>query len=193
MFCQACGANAPATYVAFHSTTGAVVIWQHTHIKGNMCKKCINRHFWEYTLSNLILGWWSLPTLVLTPCCIINNLVRYIVALFRLRKFQSAPASQQTARTEQTVPREAAQLSLHVGAQSVTLDRGRRIELSGGGLAEVSTNPNDASILGLKNISDRNWIATPPSGDPRQIEIGRSIRLIAGTRFDFGGTSGEIR
>jgi hypothetical protein len=164
--------------------------WQ--WIKRNMCKKCIRQYFWEHTLATLTLGWWSVPSLFLTPCIVIHNIVRYNVAQFRLRKALSVPASQEAAMTAQTVARTA-QFSLHVGAQLVSLDSGRRIELSGRGLAEVSANPNDASILGLKNISDRNWVATLPDGRPREIEVGRSIQLIAGTRLDFGGTTGEIR
>ncbi|HEY9605899.1 MAG TPA: hypothetical protein V6C85_30110 [Allocoleopsis sp.] len=60
-------------------------------------------------------------------------------------------------------------------------------------VAEVSHNPKDPSILGLKNTSHRAWVATLPGGERKQIESGRSIKLAAGTRINFGSTEGEIQ
>jgi len=59
-------------------------------------------------------------------------------------------------------------------------------------VAEVSQHPNDPTILGLKNLSNRSWDVTVVAGDRRQIEPGRSIRLAIGTKIDFGSVTGEI-
>jgi hypothetical protein len=80
MSCQVCRANAPTKYVAFAQNIGAVIFCQQKYIKGEMCKKCIEKIFWQYTGITLILGWWSLFSLVIAPACLINNIVRYIGA-----------------------------------------------------------------------------------------------------------------
>ena len=191
MFCQVCGASAPSTYVAFYWNIGALILRWHKHIKGDMCKSCIHKHFWEYTLINVTLGWWGVISLFVTPCFIVNNLVRYIVAMIKLAK---SPKEAVSAQPQQKVePRPDAKFFLHIGPQELPLRGGDRVELGGRGLAEVALNPNNADMLGLKNISDKSWTATTPDGTVRMVDAGRSIRLIAGTQFQFGDASGEIR
>ncbi len=62
-----------------------------------------------------------------------------------------------------------------------------------GNIAEVRTNPADASILGLTNLSGQTWSATMPDGSSRRIDPGRSVRLAKGTIIDFGKIKGEVR
>jgi len=62
-----------------------------------------------------------------------------------------------------------------------------------GTIAEVRTNPNDATILGLTNLSGQTWSAILPDGSSRQIDPGRSVRLTKGTTIDFGKLKGQIR
>jgi hypothetical protein len=64
---------------------------------------------------------------------------------------------------------------------------------SGGAVAEVGRNPNDPTMLGLKNLSSVPWSATLVSRDLRKVEPGRSVRLEAGTKISFGSIEGEIR
>jgi hypothetical protein len=59
--------------------------------------------------------------------------------------------------------------------------------------AEVGRNPNDPAVLGLKNLSGLTWSVRFPAGPERQITPGRSVRLAAGTRIDFGVVEGEIQ
>jgi frataxin-like iron-binding protein CyaY len=62
-----------------------------------------------------------------------------------------------------------------------------------GVVAQVNPNPNDPMILGLQNFSHRVWVATPASGEQRQVAPGRSIKLAVGTKINFGSVEGEIR
>jgi uncharacterized protein YegL len=59
-------------------------------------------------------------------------------------------------------------------------------------VAEVVRHPNDAQVLGLKNLSHRTWEAKLANGSIRQVETGRSVKLSAGTRINFGTVEGEI-
>src|SRR6202000_3094527 len=45
MPCQACGRNAPAKYVEFYQNIGMLVVRSLRSIKGNLCKRCIKKHF----------------------------------------------------------------------------------------------------------------------------------------------------
>jgi hypothetical protein len=81
MYCQACGAEASTRYVAFYQNIGALVIRFHSSVEGWLCKSCIHKYFWQYTLVNCTLGWWGLISLILTPCFILNNTVRYLLCL----------------------------------------------------------------------------------------------------------------
>src|SRR5689334_978901 len=84
MVCPVCRRIAPTTYVAFYWNIGALILRWHKYIKGNLCRQCIHRHFWEYTLINVTLGWWGVISLIVTPVFIVSNVVRYIIALFKL-------------------------------------------------------------------------------------------------------------
>jgi HEAT repeat protein len=79
--CKCCGMEAPTKYVEFYQTIGALVVRYHKQVKGNLCKSCINKYFWRFTLINLTLGWWGIISFVLTPFLILNNLIYYLGTL----------------------------------------------------------------------------------------------------------------
>lgn len=81
MICQACGVEAPTKYVAFYQNIGCVVIRFTRSIQGNLCKSCIHKNFWSFTLINLALGWWGVISFIVTPFLILNNVFRYIFCL----------------------------------------------------------------------------------------------------------------
>jgi hypothetical protein len=82
MICQTCGVEAATKYVAFYENTGAVVVRFYRSIEGNLCKSCIHRHFWSFTGTTFVLGWWGTISFFVTPFIILNNLGRYLLCLF---------------------------------------------------------------------------------------------------------------
>jgi pSer/pThr/pTyr-binding forkhead associated (FHA) protein len=60
-------------------------------------------------------------------------------------------------------------------------------------IAEVTTNPNDRSILGLRNLSGAPWKVTLPAGQTAVLETGRSVRLEDGVKIDFGAVEGRVQ
>lgn len=70
---------------------------------------------------------------------------------------------------------------------------GLRAQKNNGIVAKVNANPNDPTILGLQNCSQQIWKAILINGEQKQIEPGRSIKLEAGTKINFGSVEGQIR
>jgi hypothetical protein len=59
-------------------------------------------------------------------------------------------------------------------------------------VARLTRKPDNPSVLGLTNASRSAWSVRLPGGGSTQVEPGRSVRLAAGTRIDFGPLTGEI-
>jgi hypothetical protein len=62
-----------------------------------------------------------------------------------------------------------------------------------GWLAEVLRNPENPTVVGLKNLSRQRWRATFANGRQVDIDPGRSLRLENGSQITFGTTEGRIR
>jgi hypothetical protein len=75
--CQMCGRRAPTRHVNFQRHIGAVVLMFHGRVAGELCKRCISRAFWDCTLITLILGWWGCISMVVTPFCLLWNVIGY--------------------------------------------------------------------------------------------------------------------
>lgn len=81
MICQLCGVEAPTQDVSFHQNVGLVVVRFHKYVEGRLCKRCIHREFWKKSLVCVVLGWWGVVSLVVTPFFLLNNIVRYAMCL----------------------------------------------------------------------------------------------------------------
>lgn len=60
-------------------------------------------------------------------------------------------------------------------------------------VAEVSRHPTKPNIWGLKNLSGEKWVSTRADGTVQDIEVGKSVPLIPGTKILFGSKQGEVR
>lgn len=56
----------------------------------------------------------------------------------------------------------------------------------------IATHPNDASIVGLKNLGEYPWKAHSSTNDMRVIDPQKSIVIKSGTTIDFGKIEAEI-
>jgi hypothetical protein len=118
MFCQSCGVEAPTKHVAFYQNIGALVMRFTRTIDGNLCKSCVHRHFWQFTLVNFTLGWWGVHSLIITPFFILNNLFRYLGCL-------GMPSAAGARRPELT-PEAVQQIGPHTEEIIARLNRGER-------------------------------------------------------------------
>lgn len=79
--CSTCGGLFPTKYVKFYENIGMILQRQYRRIEGNMCRECIDKYFWEYTMKTLILGWWGMISFCITPFYLLNNIGRYLLTL----------------------------------------------------------------------------------------------------------------
>ena len=79
--CHSCGGYGPIKYVEFYQNIGVLVMRWDKSIKGELCKNCIIKIFWQFTLVDLFLGWWGVISFIVTPFYILNNLIRYLMSL----------------------------------------------------------------------------------------------------------------
>jgi len=80
-YCQVCGRNAPTKHIHFEANIGMLFARRKKEIEGNLCKDCINKFFWNFTLTNLFLGWWGVISFFATIIFILKNTSGYISAL----------------------------------------------------------------------------------------------------------------
>jgi len=81
MRCQSCGVQAETKYVEIHQNIGALILRFARTMRGNLCKSCISRYFWEYTAICLVAGWWGIISFFVNIFFIINNIVYYCGSL----------------------------------------------------------------------------------------------------------------
>lgn len=65
----------------FFQHIGAVVLMFNRHIRGSLCRSCVNQHFATTTLITSFVGWWGMISFFLTPFFLVNNVVRYLCCL----------------------------------------------------------------------------------------------------------------
>lgn len=112
-----------------------------------------------------------------------------------------APASNAAPLTAVGSSVEPGLLMLHLGDSRIPVAIGARIYASqapglqseNGIVGEVSANPNDARVLGLKNCSLQPWVVIQPNGDERELQPGKSIRLSAGMQLRLGSLLAQVR
>jgi len=86
--CQICGQNRPTRKIHFIKNIGMFFRRQYSEIEGHLCKQCINRYFWEYFLTNILLGWWGTISFVINPFLILNNLWYFLSSIFMKKEFE---------------------------------------------------------------------------------------------------------
>ena len=59
-------------------------------------------------------------------------------------------------------------------------------------LALVDVHPQDPSIIGLRNLTDRPWSYRTPDGSSETVGPGRTVRLLDRLEIDFGRRRGTV-
>jgi eukaryotic-like serine/threonine-protein kinase len=59
-------------------------------------------------------------------------------------------------------------------------------------VGSVAQDPENPTILGLKNLSEAQWAVRDTGGKTLHVEPGHSVRIKQGLAIDFGGIVGEI-
>jgi hypothetical protein len=80
-FCENCLSQSPTRYVELYQNIGMLIMRQHRSVKGNLCRACISKYFWQFTTTTLFLGWWGAISFFVTLFILPNNLIRYLSSL----------------------------------------------------------------------------------------------------------------
>ena len=80
-FCQGCQTYAPTKQVMFFRHIGAIILMFNAHVRGRLCRSCVNEQFAQTTLVTSFAGWWGMISFFLTPFFLLNNVVRYLFCL----------------------------------------------------------------------------------------------------------------
>ena len=83
--CQLCQQMRATRSVTFHRNVGMLVARRSYSVKGELCKSCIHKRFWEFQAKNILLGPWGFLSLMLTPVLLVMNTGTYLAALYKLR------------------------------------------------------------------------------------------------------------
>jgi len=92
-------------------------------------------------------------------------------------------------------------LQLKIENRWVTLNHGRKIvkhHLDGTSydftqiVGEVAENPTAKGMWGIKNLSTNKWTVSLPGGKLWDVEPGKSIGMVRGSKISFGRAEGEI-
>ncbi len=65
----------------FFQHIGAVLMMFNRHVRGQLCRNCVNEHFARTTLVTSFFGWWGVISFFLTPIFLLHNVVRYLFCL----------------------------------------------------------------------------------------------------------------
>jgi hypothetical protein len=76
--CDCCGKIAPVQFVTFNQNIGMLFTRRHDWVEGSLCRDCIEREFWKMTGITLLLGWWGLLSLLVTPDFLLGNVTSYL-------------------------------------------------------------------------------------------------------------------
>jgi hypothetical protein len=71
--------------ISLYRNVGMLVARRTYTLRAELCKACINKAFWEFTWKNLVLGWWGMISLVVTPGYFFTNLYSFASARYKLR------------------------------------------------------------------------------------------------------------
>ena len=80
--CQKCGRHGPVLLVSLRQNIGMLYSRSTKIIDAELCKSCIRKYALRFTGVTLILGWWGMFSMFLTPIYIGMNIVEYFRTFF---------------------------------------------------------------------------------------------------------------
>jgi hypothetical protein len=78
--CEVCGTRSPVLAVRYYQNTGMLIMRQSRHFHALACRSCSAQLFVRMTLHNLVLGWWGMISMIVTPLFILNNLGYFLAS-----------------------------------------------------------------------------------------------------------------
>jgi hypothetical protein len=84
--CQACKKPGQVAHAELRQNIGALYLRFSRRVNGDLCRPCLDRYFWTYTLVTTAVGWLGIISLVLAPIYVIGNISSYVKARGQLSR-----------------------------------------------------------------------------------------------------------
>jgi hypothetical protein len=127
-----------------------------------LCKSCVHRYFWEYTLRTALGGWWSIVSLFLTPLILLWNILQYVFCCIALKPVPRG------ATAPQLTPEAARRLRPHAETIAKALKKG---------VKAVQIAYQLAPVAGVTPAQVMLFIWTKEYDRQRQINAGYLIEI----------------
>lgn len=76
-YCEACRRVAPLRHARFMQNIGAVVLRFPRTIEGELCKHCIDKYFFRFTGTTMLLGWWGILSFFYSAFSVPSNIANW--------------------------------------------------------------------------------------------------------------------
>jgi hypothetical protein len=76
-YCDACRRVAPLRHARFMQNIGALVLRFPRTIDGNLCKHCIDKYFFRFTGTTMLLGWFGIISFFYSAFSVPSNIVHW--------------------------------------------------------------------------------------------------------------------
>jgi hypothetical protein len=76
-YCEACRRVAPLRHARFMQNIGVVILRFPRTIDGNLCKHCIDKYFFRFTGTTMLLGWFGVISFFYSAFSIPSNIVNW--------------------------------------------------------------------------------------------------------------------
>lgn len=76
-YCEACRRVAPLRHARFMQNIGAVVLRFPRTIEGELCKHCIDKYFFRFTATTMLLGWWGIISFFYSAFSVPSNIANW--------------------------------------------------------------------------------------------------------------------
>jgi hypothetical protein len=86
--CDGCNRDVPTKNLVFMQNIGVIVLRFSKTVSGQLCRTCVDEHFWSMTLIPLFFGWWGVISFFYTVVALPMNIISYA----RSRTLPRSPA-----------------------------------------------------------------------------------------------------
>jgi len=76
-YCEACRRVAPLRHARFMQNIGVFVLRFPRTVDGNLCKHCIDKYFFRFTGTTMLLGWWGVISFFYSVFSVPSNIANW--------------------------------------------------------------------------------------------------------------------
>ena len=87
--CRTCHGSGPVADATFRQNIGALFMRFERRVQGPMCRSCLSRNFWSYTIITTLVGWLGVVSVIVAPIYVILNVTSFARASATMRRLRA--------------------------------------------------------------------------------------------------------